>query len=144
MRRELTEEESIRLLGSVSLGRIVFTDGALPAIRPVNHIIDGGDVIICTHEGAAVIPDAASGVVVCYEADSIDPISHLGWSVIVTGIAQLVLDPARAAHYRKAVRPWVSGSMAHVIRIRPELITGFELVDDAPSQNEQHIRNGAA
>src|SRR5450759_2490828 len=32
----LTREESLRLLGSTSLGRVVFTHFALPAIRPVD------------------------------------------------------------------------------------------------------------
>lgn len=26
------------------------------------------------------------GVVVCYEADELDPVRHTGWSVIITGI----------------------------------------------------------
>jgi hypothetical protein len=51
----LTREESLRLLGSVSLARIVFTQHAMPAIRPVNHALDGGDIIIRSHSGAAVV-----------------------------------------------------------------------------------------
>jgi hypothetical protein len=30
----------------VSLGRVVFTMHAMPAIRPVNHMIDDGKVVI--------------------------------------------------------------------------------------------------
>ena len=40
---ELTRGESLRLLGSVPLGRIVFTLHAMPAIRLVNHLLDGED-----------------------------------------------------------------------------------------------------
>jgi hypothetical protein len=43
---ELTRAQAMRLLASVPLGRIVFTHHALPAIRPVNHVIDGDDIII--------------------------------------------------------------------------------------------------
>ena len=43
---ELTAEESLRLLGNVSLGRIVFTMDARPASRPFNHIVDDGAVVI--------------------------------------------------------------------------------------------------
>jgi hypothetical protein len=74
---ELDSDEALRLLGGVSLGRIVFTRQALPTIRPVNHVLDNGDVIIRTHEGAALTSysqeAAGRGVVVAYEADAIDP-----------------------------------------------------------------------
>jgi hypothetical protein len=52
---ELSREESVRLLGTVSLGRVVFTMHAMPAIRPVNHIVDDGKVIIRSHLGAAMV-----------------------------------------------------------------------------------------
>ncbi|MGC0342598.1 hypothetical protein RKD20_007632 [Streptomyces sp. SLBN-8D4] len=47
-RIELGSVEALRLLGSVSLGRIVFTRHALPTVRPVNHVLDGGDIVIRT------------------------------------------------------------------------------------------------
>ena len=48
---ELTAAESWRLLGSVSLGRVVFTMKAMPAIRPVNHLIDDEAIIVRSHLG---------------------------------------------------------------------------------------------
>src|SRR5690242_16473118 len=45
---ELPKDESLRLLASVPFGRVVFTARALPAVRPVNHMIDGGRIIIRT------------------------------------------------------------------------------------------------
>jgi hypothetical protein len=85
---ELSPEESIRLLGSVSLGRIVFTARALPAIRPVNHLVDGDYIIIRTDGNSPIISELKSepGSVVAYEADTIDPAEHLGWSVVVVGL----------------------------------------------------------
>jgi Pyridoxamine 5'-phosphate oxidase len=56
---ELTEEECWALLGSVPLGRVVFTMKAMPAIRPVNHLVDGTTVIIRSHLGAAIVGRAA-------------------------------------------------------------------------------------
>lgn len=66
--KELTKEESLRLLGSVSFGRVVFSQNALPAARPVNHLVDNGAVIIRTHLGAAVL--SVVGQVVAYQADA--------------------------------------------------------------------------
>jgi nitroimidazol reductase NimA-like FMN-containing flavoprotein (pyridoxamine 5'-phosphate oxidase superfamily) len=129
--RELNREEALWLLSSVSLGRIVFTDRALPAIRPVNHLVQDGQVVIRSHTGAAIVTAAGQRVVVAYEADAIDPDTHLGWSVVVTGVARLVLDPVAAARYREQLRPWVDGRrMDEVIAISPDIVTGFALAPD--------------
>ena len=126
---DLTATESWRLLASVSLGRIVFTKDALPAIRPVNHLVDDHTIIIRSHLGAAIVAHAAfdDGVVVCYEADDIDPVRHTGWSVVATGTARLVDDPEAIARYEQQLAPWVERQMDYVIAIRPQLITGLRL-----------------
>lgn len=122
---ELGRDEALRLLGTVGLGRVVFTEHALPAIRPVNHIVDGGDIIIRSHRGAALT--SSVNTVVAYEADEIDADEHTGWSVIVTGIARKVTDPATVARYEALLRPWVDQQMDQVLRIHPEFVTGFTL-----------------
>jgi hypothetical protein len=125
---ELTAAESWRLMGSVSLGRIVFTQRAMPAIRPVNHLVDDKTVIIRSHLGAAITGRAAGdGTVVSYEADDIDPVRHTGWSVIVTGMARLVRDPAAVSRYQQLLQPWADRQMDYVIAIEPQLITGLRL-----------------
>ncbi|MFI6010063.1 pyridoxamine 5'-phosphate oxidase family protein [Streptomyces sp. NPDC051243] len=128
----LDSAEALRLLGSVSFGRIVFTQHALPTVRPVNHVLDEGDIVIRTHEGAALTSRAkqagAPGVVVAYEADSIDPGTHLGWSVVVTGYAHLVTDARDLARYQDILHPWVGRAMDYAVRIRPDLVTGVRLV----------------
>ncbi|MEV8089484.1 pyridoxamine 5'-phosphate oxidase family protein [Streptomyces nigra] len=137
-RIELDGAKALRLLGSVSLGRIVFTRHALPTVRPVNHVLDGGDIVIRTHEGAALTSRTERagdpGVVVAYEADAIDPHTHLGWSVVVTGYARLVTDPEDLARCRRLVRPWVDHAMEQAmdqaVRIRPDLVTGVLLTAD--------------
>ena len=42
--QELERAEAMRLLASIGYGRVVFTLNALPAIRPVNHLVDDGRV----------------------------------------------------------------------------------------------------
>ncbi|MER6129040.1 pyridoxamine 5'-phosphate oxidase family protein [Streptomyces sp. NPDC001795] len=131
---ELDSDEALRLLGSVSFGRIVFTRHALPTIRPVNHVLDNGDIVIRTHEGAALTARAGQadgqGVVVAYEADAIDPDTHLGWSVVVTGYAHLVTDTEELARYQALLSPWVKQTMDYAVRIRVDLITGVRLIAD--------------
>src|SRR5260370_91734 len=94
---KLSPQESMRLLGSVSLGRVVFTARALPAIRPVCHLVDGEYVIIRTDSSAAITSElkAEVGPIVAYQADALDPAEHLRWGVIGVGLAhrRLATDP---------------------------------------------------
>ncbi|HTR93880.1 MAG TPA: pyridoxamine 5'-phosphate oxidase family protein [Trebonia sp.] len=141
---ELTTGECWQLLASVPIGRVVFTHRAMPAIRPVNHLVEGRTIIIRTHLGAAIASRAAApsgtgagydsgrdgeqGSVVCYEADQIDPARHTGWSVIVTGLARLVTDPGAIARYADTLEPWMAGDMNQVVAIEPRLVSGIRLV----------------
>lgn len=124
---QITPAESIALLASVPLGRIGFTSKALPVIRPVTHLVDNGVIVIRTYEGAAIVSAArpADGVVVAYEADDLGPAGNLAWSVVVTGVAHLITDPQEAARYRGLLDPWADGQPDHIVRITPEMVTGF-------------------
>ncbi|WP_328924004.1 pyridoxamine 5'-phosphate oxidase family protein [Streptomyces sp. NBC_00190] len=141
--RELDRAEALRLLATVSLGRIVFTRHALPAVRPVNHLVEGEDIIVRIHDDGAlaslVAPADVPGVVVAYEADTIDPDTHLGWSVVVTGYAYRVADADEVDRYAARLRPWVDRPMTHALRIRPDLVTGFRL-EAAPARLVPSVR----
>ena len=125
---ELGRAESLRRLGSVPFGRVVFTRRALPAIRPVNHVLLDGRIIICSHEGAAIVgaTGASGGALVAYEADDINPAGRTGLSVVVTGLAKIVDDPEEAARCKAALHPWLAGDTGYVIQIEPEIVDGFE------------------
>jgi hypothetical protein len=127
---ELDPRESMRLLGSVPLGRIVFTARALPAVRPVSHLVNDDHVIVRADSGVAITSAlrAEPGTVVAYEADAIDPADHLGWSVTVVGVAHQVTDPVAADAFRRALRHWADGANDQVISISPGTVTGFRLV----------------
>lgn len=130
---ELTRNQALELLGSIGFGRIVFTRDALPAIRPVNHALIDGQLVIRTHEGAALTRAAGgAGVVVAYEADVIDPLTHLGWSVVVTGFARLVSDPEILDRYAHVLTPWVSERMDYAVTIRLDRVDGFRLIRAEP------------
>lgn len=128
----LSAETCMSLLASVPVGRVVFTERALPAIRPVNHVVDDGNVIIRTDLGTAVGAAAGRGTVVAYEADVIDADTRTGWTVVVTGVAQVVTEPHDVARYLDLLHPWVDGERNHLIRIPPDLVTGYELVAGNP------------
>jgi hypothetical protein len=126
----LTRDESLRLLGSITLGRVVFTHLALPAIRPVYHLVEGDRIIIRAHLGAAITAAgaAAGGTVVAYEADMINPLDHLGWSVVVVGRAQNLSDSEADTRYRKVLPQWTADSTDDIIVIQADLVDGFRLI----------------
>ncbi len=91
----LDREQCVRLLESVTLGRIGFTSGALPSVLPVTYHIDHDRIVVRTTRGSRL--DAAlKDAVVAFEADELDPAEHSGWSVAVTGVAT-ELDPGTLA-----------------------------------------------
>ncbi|MCX5126940.1 pyridoxamine 5'-phosphate oxidase family protein [Streptomyces sp. NBC_00347] len=117
------------------MGRIVFTEHALPAVRPVNHLVDGEDIVVRLQDGGAlaslVATPSAPGVVVAYEADAIDPETRLGWSVVIIGYASSVAEEEDGSDpYEATLVPWVHQTMTRVLRIVPDLVTGF-LLDEA-------------
>lgn len=101
----------------------------MPAIRPVNHLLRDGRIIIRTHDDSAITgrADHGGGNVVMFEADQIDPRTRTGWNVTVTGLAHLIEDPALITRYQQALRPWVAGTMNTLISIDAQIVTGFEL-----------------
>ena len=124
----LDEAAAMRLLASVDYGRVVFTLAALPAIRVVNHLVDGDRIIIRTRLNAAISAAvrSADGVVIVYQADSIDPPTRTGWSVVATGLARTLTDPDEVARYEQLLHPWVNHADT-VVAITPAMITGLRL-----------------
>ncbi|MBF6249369.1 pyridoxamine 5'-phosphate oxidase family protein [Nocardia farcinica] len=126
---EIGRGEAMALLARMPFGRIVFTRDALPAIRPVNHLVDGQSIVVRTGAttGLAASVRARGSVVVAYEADEIDPVRGLGWSVVVTGCARPVTDPDLLAGYSARLRSWVDPAPDEVVAIEATLVHGVRL-----------------
>jgi nitroimidazol reductase NimA-like FMN-containing flavoprotein (pyridoxamine 5'-phosphate oxidase superfamily) len=118
----------MRLLASVGYGRVVFTLNALPAIRPVNHLVDDGKIVIRTQltTGISAAVRSAAELVVAYEADSLDEESRTGWSVVVTGRARSVTEAGEISRYEEMLHPWVNRANS-VLAIEPTIVTGFRI-----------------
>lgn len=120
----LAADECLKLLATTPVGRIAFTNDALPAIQPVNFILDEGDVIILTSAGSKLAA-AARQTVVAFEADDFDPTGHTGWSVVIVGQARVVTGDEELARMRSLpLRPWAPGRRDRYIAITPRLTTG--------------------
>jgi Pyridoxamine 5'-phosphate oxidase len=135
---QLSRAEGLRLLGSVPFGRVVFTSGALPAVRLACHVAYGEQIVIYASLGAAVSPGPdGTGPVVAYEADQVDAAGRSGWSVVVVGRAAVVKDEELAARYRESLGPsWSDGQASQVITITADLVSGYLMSPVATGQAE--------
>jgi nitroimidazol reductase NimA-like FMN-containing flavoprotein (pyridoxamine 5'-phosphate oxidase superfamily) len=129
----LTRAECFALLRSVPIGRIVFTEAALPAIQPLNFVVDGEDVIIRTKAGSK-LATAARSAVVAFEVDQYDEETFTGWDVVLIGRAHAVSDPDDQARLAQLpLVPWAVGSRSHFIRIVPEIVRGRRIRAAVPA-----------
>jgi nitroimidazol reductase NimA-like FMN-containing flavoprotein (pyridoxamine 5'-phosphate oxidase superfamily) len=99
----LSREECLRLLISVTIGRLVFTDRALPAVQPVPFAVDRDSVVLRVPQGSAVL--AAHDAVVAFEADDVAGDLRRGWTVTVVGRAWVLSDPDEIARAKELPLP---------------------------------------
>jgi len=110
----LTEQECLRLLAQRSVGRVAFTERALPTIRPVSYALVGRHIVLRTRE--AGLAARLDGQVVAFGVDDVDPEAETGWSVVVTGSARLLSGPGEPARLlslartASAVAVWITPS----------------------------------
>lgn len=129
--QELERAECLRLLAHCAVGRVAFTDGALPAVQPVAYHLDEEEVVFRTKNGSKLAA-ATRHAVVGFEVDDFDLEARTGWSVLGIGEAYEIVDPARLAALADTLTdPWVKGHDAHTIAIPLQLVTGRRLVADS-------------
>ncbi len=125
--QELSRAECLSLLSTTPIGRVVFTERALPAVQVVNYMLDGEDVVFRTTMGSR-LSKAARGSIVAFEADHFDPVTRRGWSVTAVGPAHLVEEPGEVLRLaRLPLVPWGPGHHDQLVSIRAELVTGRRL-----------------
>jgi nitroimidazol reductase NimA-like FMN-containing flavoprotein (pyridoxamine 5'-phosphate oxidase superfamily) len=131
---ELGTTESLRLLAGHEVGRIVYTDGGLPAVTPVNYAYDEGHVVIRTSESSRLASKAPRSIV-AFEVDEVDRSARRGWSVVVTGPCEAVTNEARLAHIATlGLAPWACGEHKVVLEIATTIVTGYQIArgDESP------------
>lgn len=116
----LTRADCLLLIGAGGLGRVVFTDAAMPAVQPVSFVLDGDDAVFRVPHGGPL--DAATqGSVVGFQVDDIDPGTRAGWSVLGVGRAYEVIDPGRCAALPAG---WGGDDSAHTVAVPLEQLSG--------------------
>ncbi|HEX9889127.1 MAG TPA: pyridoxamine 5'-phosphate oxidase family protein [Nitriliruptorales bacterium] len=118
-------DECLKLLASQPVGRLAFVEAGEPVILPVNHAVDGLDVVFRTTTGSKL--DAAlRGSVVAFEVDGWDDLYRNGWSVLVRGRLEEV-DPDDVAGV--LLRPYANRvDRDRYVRIIADEVTGRRIV----------------
>jgi uncharacterized protein len=121
----LSPEECLQKLAAAHLGRLAFSDRALPALVPMNYIVDGRDLVLDAAATAPVVRAAQGrGSIVAFEVDEIDPETNSGWCVSVTGRLHQIADRRRVERYAR--NPTFPGEIRarHFLVITPGLVSG--------------------
>lgn len=136
----LSRPQCMELLRSSFVGRVVVSDGALPAAFPVNFALLNDDVIFRTAAGST-LEAASAGEIVAFEVDDSDPQHKAGWSVLVQGPAELVNEAEDLARVRTLeLEPWATVVRTDVIRIRSELVSGRRLIGNQAFDADQPVK----
>ena len=100
----------LRLLASVPIGRVGFYADGEVVLLPVNHAVDGQDVVFRTAAGSKLTA-AQEQELVAFEADDYDLQTRSGWSILITGRAAVVYDEAEVKRLNRLnLHPWAASA----------------------------------
>jgi transcriptional regulator with XRE-family HTH domain len=121
----MTAAECEQHLAGGGIGRFLFVEpGRGPVAIPVNFRMDGDDVVFRTGSGGGIWAGLHERRV-SFDVDHFDDALSEGWSVLITGKAAVITDPAgleraEALH----IEPWAGGDKPVYVRLTGSQITG--------------------
>jgi nitroimidazol reductase NimA-like FMN-containing flavoprotein (pyridoxamine 5'-phosphate oxidase superfamily) len=121
----ITRDECYALLRAEPIGRLAIVHGGAPKVFPVNHALDGDDVVFRTDRGSKL--DIGPRAPACFEVDRFDAATRTGWDVVVSGRLEEVTehDGERLRRVMSLrVDPWADGERTHWMRLVPRDVTG--------------------
>jgi nitroimidazol reductase NimA-like FMN-containing flavoprotein (pyridoxamine 5'-phosphate oxidase superfamily) len=124
---DLDRDEALRLLAAKKVGRLGFLHEGSPMIMPMNFTLADQRIVFRTlAHGAAA---RAVTTAVAFEVDDIDDFLEAGWSVVVTGTAELLTEEELARlRGDNAPDPWAEGPRTLFVAIPIDQVTGRQLI----------------
>ncbi|MCH0564142.1 MULTISPECIES: pyridoxamine 5'-phosphate oxidase family protein [unclassified Streptomyces] len=119
----LSGAEALWLVEGSSLGRLVYPQRGQTVVRPARHVWECGCLIVRAPVQAAVVREA-----VTYQVDDIRVAPGTGWTVTLSGPAEVIADPDEAGHYRRTLTGWTHGPHDTVLRLHLKTVSGFRLI----------------
>lgn len=138
---ELPREKCEELLRASIVGRVAFNTAEGPQIIPVNYTtVD--DAVVFRTTPYSQLGTHASGSALAFEIDHVDYDDHKGWSVLATGVGELLDDPGElaAAGPFWNPKPWAAGARVLYVRMRWTRLTGRRIGGGWTRDNEVPVR----
>lgn len=137
---DLDQAECQELLAGATVGRLGFTDGAMPAIEPVSFAVHDADVVIPARLGSALV-SAVRGSIVAFQIDSFRDDTRTGWTVTLVGPTRVVSAPDAVAELDD-LWPYEreTGKGHCYLAVEPGLFRGVRTYPRSPS----HAASGGA
>jgi nitroimidazol reductase NimA-like FMN-containing flavoprotein (pyridoxamine 5'-phosphate oxidase superfamily) len=119
-------DECLDLLRSREYGRLGVVSGEQPLVLPINYALDGDQIVFRTGGGGSTFGALVRGARAALEIDEIDPATHAGWSVLVTGRVTEVASTRERERLERdcSLLPWAPGDRSHWMVLTTDGITG--------------------
>ena len=121
-----------QLLDQEEVGRLAVVGGHVPAVFPINYVVDEKMIIFRTHVGTKLLAIAVRSAV-AFEVDDYNPQTGEAWSVVIKGHAEEIpmhdtLDDSFPLF------PWTASPKPRFVRVVPDEVTGrrFHVVERRP------------
>lgn len=118
----LSPQECWQLLREQRVGRVAFTDRALPAIRPLNYVQAGQNLVL--RVAAETLGCRLDGQVVAFEVDEVDTAGRVGWSVVVVGTVRMLRTEAEIRRTVMLPLSWAGAGHQDVLLLTVGEISG--------------------
>jgi hypothetical protein len=117
----LDSKACLELLRGGGLGRVAITERGLPNVLPVAFELRGSDIVFAA-DYDSLLARATNGTVVAFQSDG--ERSDGIWSVSAVGLAAHLTAGELAILGPISLPRWSVSAPDHIVRIRPELISG--------------------
>lgn len=124
---ELAREECLELLSTHRFGRLAVAIGEdVPVVRPVNYVFDARSQSVLFRSAAgSKLHALLRARAAAFEIDEIDPGRRTGWSVIIRGATEEVIDASEIARLNQLGHDcWAPGPKPHWMQIRAWTVSG--------------------
>ncbi|QFZ22936.1 pyridoxamine 5'-phosphate oxidase family protein [Saccharothrix syringae] len=119
----LSREECLRLLGASAVGRLVYTNQALPVVHPVVYVLDGESVVLRVPDGSAAL--VARDTIAAFQIDDVAGDLSRGWSVTGIGHVTEAEDEVLLGRFRELPLPTRNhGDHDHYLVVALEVLSG--------------------
>jgi nitroimidazol reductase NimA-like FMN-containing flavoprotein (pyridoxamine 5'-phosphate oxidase superfamily)/DNA-binding XRE family transcriptional regulator len=122
----LSAAECRTLVAQGGVGRLLFVEPDRgPVAVPVNYRMDGDDVVFRTGGGTRLADSLRRQANVSFDVDHLDEALGEGWSVLLTGTASVMTEPAEFDRVHSlGIEPWAGGDRQEYVRLRVHQVTG--------------------